>query len=233
MPAYNEEAAIADAVKDVILNVFSVIPEVELVVVNDGSRDATGSILDGLASQESRIRVVHQANAGHGPALRAALDAARGDFVLLIDSDRQISLVSFGTLWLQASKCDALLGIRARRQDPQLRLLLTAAVRQALPLLFGARIRDANVPFKILRRSIWLQAAPLIPPDTLAPSLFLAVFLRRGGFTVREATVPHQERKTGVVSIRRWKLLKFCTRAFMQLLAFRGRLARWEQSRAS
>src|SRR5262249_9611732 len=112
-------------------------------------------------------------------------------------------------------------------------LKLTALVRRVLPLLFGVRIRDANVPFKIVRRSAWLQAAPLIPPDTLAPSLFLALFLRCGRFAVAEKAVPHRARQTGVVSIRRWKLLRFCCRAFLQLLAFRRRLARWQLSHKS
>ena len=47
------------------------------------------------------------------------------------------------------------------------------------------------------------------------------MFARVRGYDVAEITVPHRERQTGVVSIRRWKLLKFCARAFRQLLAFR------------
>lgn len=93
-----------------------------------------------------------------------------------------------------------------------------------LRLLFRVPLRDANVPFKIRRRSIWLEARRLIPEETLAPSLFLALYARRRGFKIVEREVPHCERATGTVSIRRWKLLKFCVRAFCQLLAFRRKL---------
>jgi glycosyltransferase involved in cell wall biosynthesis len=233
MPAYNEEGAIAAAVEDVRRHVFSVVPDAELVVVNDGSRDGTGAILDRLAAEDARVRVIHRPNGGHGPALRTGLDRARGEFLLLIDSDRQIPLEAFPGLWGQARQCDAVLGVRASRHDRPLRLKLTALVRRTLRLLFGVRIRDANVPFKIVRRSAWLRAAPLIPPDTLAPSLFLALFLCCGPFAVAEQAVPHRERQTGAVSLRRWNLLRFCCRAFLQLLAFRRRLGRWHLSRTS
>jgi glycosyltransferase involved in cell wall biosynthesis len=225
MPAYNEEGAIADATAEVREWVLDKIPGSELVVVDDGSRDRTGAILDGIAAVDPRVRVIHKPNGGHGPALRTGIDAAAGDRLFLIDSDRQIPLDAFQPLWAAVeSGKDAAFGIRTRRQDPVIRLWLTRVVRNVLPLLFGARITDANIPFKLLRRSIWESARPLIPPDTLAPSLFLAVFAAARGFDVAYLPVPHRERQTGTVSIRRWRLLKFCARAFRQLVAFRVRL---------
>jgi glycosyltransferase involved in cell wall biosynthesis len=224
MPAYNEEGAIADAVREVQRHVMPVVPGAELVVVDDGSRDRTGAILDRLGRDEPRLRVIHQANGGHGRALRTGLDAARGDYVFLIDSDRQIPLEAFPPLWELARGRDGAFGVRAARHDPRLRLWLTRLVRGALRGLFRVRLYDANIPFKILRRSLWEQARPLIPEDTLAPSLFLAVYVRRRGCDVPERPVPHRERQTGVVSIRRWRLFKFCLTAFRQLLLFRRRL---------
>jgi glycosyltransferase involved in cell wall biosynthesis len=226
MPAYNEEGAIEDAVREVREHVLHGLPGAELLVVDDGSRDRTGEILDRLAAEDPRVSVIHQRNGGHGRALRTGLDAARGEYVFLVDSDRQIPIEAFPPLWELARGRDGAFGIRTNRHDPRLRLMLTAVIRAALRSLFDAPLRDANVPFKILRRSAWLEARELIPEDTLAPSLFLAVFARRRGLDIAERDVPHRERETGVVSIRRWKLLKFCTRAFLQLLAFHRRLRR-------
>ncbi len=225
MPAYNEEGAIDAAIAEVREFVLDRIPGSELVVVDDGSRDRTGAILDALAAKDPRIRAIHRVNGGHGPALRTGLEAARGERLLLIDSDRQIPLSAFGPLWdAVESGRDAAFGVRARRQDPALRLWLTRFIRGVLPMLVGVRLTDANVPFKLLRRRLWDDAKALIPPDTLAPSLFLAVFAAARRFDVAEIPVPHRERETGVVSIRRWKLIKFCARAFRQLLDFRRRL---------
>ncbi|MGQ0539158.1 MAG: glycosyltransferase family 2 protein [Gemmatimonadaceae bacterium] len=266
MPAYNEEGGIAEAVQAVQRHVFSVVPNAELVAVNDGSRDATGAILDELASRDARVRVVHKANGGHGPALISGLAAARGQFILLIDSDNQIPLESFARLWQQVqpqaagagrlddgsntehshrehfargdglrehaaredglSEYDAVFGVRRVRKDALLRRVLTRVIRGALTILFGVRLRDANVPFKLLRRDVWQAARPYIPEDTLAPSLFLAVFARKCGARIAYVDVAHRDRETGTVSIRRWKLIKFCARALRQLLAFRTALRR-------
>ena len=225
MPAYNEEGAIQAAVVEIREWALDRVPGAVLVVVDDGSRDRTGAILDQLAAADPRIRVIHRPNGGHGPALRTGLEAARGERLLLVDSDRQIPLSAFPSLWeAVAGGRDAAFGVRARRQDPPLRLWLTGVVRRALTLLFAIRLADANVPFKLLRRRLWDDARDLIPADTLAPSLFLAVFAAVRRYDVAEIVVPHCERQTGVVSIRRWRLVRFCARALRQLLAFRRRL---------
>lgn len=73
MPAYNEEDGIEVAVQAVQVNVLDRVPNSELVVVNDGSRDGTGALLDRLASADPRVRVIHKANGGHGPAIMTGL----------------------------------------------------------------------------------------------------------------------------------------------------------------
>ncbi len=230
MPAYNEEGAIEQAVEDVQAHVLAVVPAAELVVIDDGSRDRTPVLLDDIAARDTRVRVIHQPHGGHGRALVTGLEAAAGEFVLLIDSDRQIPLDDFGRLWNVARRSAGVFGVRARRQDPRIRLLLAALIRRAVSWMFAARVRDANVPFKILRRSIWLEARELIPPQTLAPSLHLALFVRWRGHDVSDHDVTHRARQTGAVSVHGWKLLRFCTRAFMQLAAFRWRLRRIPRS---
>ena len=225
MPAYNEEGSIAAAAAEVQEWVLQRVLDAELVVVNDGSRDATGPILDGLAAKDHRIRVIHRPNGGHGPALRTGIEAAAGEFLFLIDSDRQIPLSAFPPLWdAVSSGYDAAFGVRTERHDPVLRLWLTRVVRYALSPLFGVRIADGNIPFKVLSRRLWDDARKFIAVDTLTPSLFLAIFAKTRQYRIAEIPVPHRERQTGVVSIRRWRLFKFCARAFWQLLAFRRNL---------
>jgi glycosyltransferase involved in cell wall biosynthesis len=222
MPVYNEQEAIVDAVGDVMNDVLRHVPGAELVVVNDGSRDDTGRLLDDMAVNDPRLRVVHQQNRGHGGALMAALEQARGEFVFLVDSDRQVPLGTFRDAWAQVQAGrDGVFGVRRRRHDPQLRLYLTRVIRWSIALVFGVRIHDANVPYKLIRRRIWEEARVCIPPNTLAPSLFLAIFARTRGFDIAEIDVVHKERDTGEVSIRRMKLLRFCARGLRQMLTFR------------
>lgn len=225
MPAYNEADGITDAVLAVQRHVLDRVPHSELVVVNDGSRDRTGELLDGIAARDGRVRVIHKANGGHGPAIMTGLSAARGTWVFLVDSDNQIPLEEFAPFWSAvAAGKDAAFGVRRVRHDAELRKLLTVVIRLALSLLFGVRLYDANVPFKLLRRSLWEEARAHIPEGTLAPSLFLAVYAARRRVAIAFIDVTHKDRETGTVSIRRWKLFKFCAKALRQLLAFRSSL---------
>lgn len=224
MPAYNEEGSIENAVRDIQRHVLKFLPEAEVIVVDDGSRDQTGKILDQLAMEDSHLHVIHQPNGGHGRALYTGMNTAKGEYFFLIDSDRQIPLEAFGELWTASVNRDGAFGIRAERQDPYLRLILARCIRRALKWLFGFQIRDANIPFKIFKKSIWEQAREIIPEDTLAPSLFIGIYVRWYGFNVAEYETPHRKRVTGVNSIRHWRLLRFCARALMQLMAFRKRL---------
>ena len=226
MPAYNEEGAIEEGVRESQRHVFSLVPYSELIVVNDGSRDRTGAILDRLAEEDQRVCVIHQQNGGHGRALRTGLDRARGEYIFLVDSDCQIPLQTFPPLWEAACSRDGAFGVRAFRHDPRTRLFLTAIIRQTIWLLFRMQLLDANVPFKIIRRSAWRAARQHIPQDTLAPSLFLAIYAHQRHLNIVELDVPHRERTTGVASIRHWKLFKFCARALWQLLLFLGRVKR-------
>src|SRR3954453_20637355 len=123
MPVYNEQDAVLLALDDVKQNVLDVIHGSELVAVNDGSKDQSGRLLDEAAKKDVRLRVIHQQNRGHGGALMTALDAARGEYVLLVDSDRQISLESFSAAWREIENGrDCVFGVRRRRHDPRIRL---------------------------------------------------------------------------------------------------------------
>jgi dolichol-phosphate mannosyltransferase len=225
MPVYNEEEAIGQAVDEVQRQVLDFVPGSELVVVNDGSRDGTGPLLDAAAAKDPRIRVIHQANGGHGSAVLAGLGKAEGEYLFLIDSDRQIPLDEFSKAWAQLEKgLDAVFGMRRRRHDPAFRLYLSGLVRHSVNVLFRVKLYDANVPYKLFRRAIWNDARDCVPDGTLAPSLFLAIVAKSRGYNVVEVEVTHKERDTGEVSLRRMRLLKFCARGLTQLLELRRRV---------
>jgi glycosyltransferase involved in cell wall biosynthesis len=225
MPVYNEEGAIVSAVAEVQQYVLGLIPESELVVVDDGSRDATGRLLDVAAATDARIKVIHQPNGGHGAALLTGLNAARGEFIFLIDSDRQIPLDDFKAAWTEVlAGRDAVFGIRRRRYDPVLRLYLSRLIRHSVNVLFRVQLRDANAPYKLFRRGIWNEARECVPDGTLAPSLFLAIVAKSRGFNILEIDVTHKERDTGEVTLRKFRLLRFCARGLGQLLTLLRRV---------
>ena len=84
IPVFNEK----ESVGAVIRRVLTEVPiELEIVVVNDGSTDGTAEVLDQVAKEDARIRVVHQRNAGKTAALKQAFQFTRGDIVIIQDAD--------------------------------------------------------------------------------------------------------------------------------------------------
>lgn len=84
MPVYNEEERVANAVKQALAVDYPC--EIELVVVDDGSRDGTADILQHV--DDSRVRVItHPRNAGKGAAIKTAVDSAEGDYMVILDAD--------------------------------------------------------------------------------------------------------------------------------------------------
>lgn len=228
MPAYNEAGAILGALDDVAAAVLAAVPDAEVVVVDDGSTDGTRALLEGRAAREPRLRVVSQANGGHGPALRRGLDEARGEALLLLDSDRQVGLEGFAAHWAMLREGDlvAVLGVRRPRHDPRHRLVISAAMRGLLVAAFGRAPRDAGVPYKLLRRAAWEEAAPLVPPGSFIPSVLTAVILlRRHPGRVREVVVRHVARDTGATVLRARRLARFCARALAEVMGLRRALA--------
>ncbi len=221
MPAYNEEESIAEAVDEVRTHVLDLVRGSELWVVDDGSRDHTPAILAELATIEPRLHVLNKTNGGHGAALIAGLAQARGDWMLLVDSDRQIPLDAFSAAWDRRRGFDALFGERKNRRDPLVRKLVTAALKLQVRLLFRTRLADPNAPFKLVSRNLWNGARKVIPPDCLIPSVFLAVYAHRAGSRWAGVAVAYRARSAGQTSLSKLKLARFSARSLGQLLAFK------------
>ncbi|WP_433675857.1 glycosyltransferase family 2 protein [Microbacterium gorillae] len=102
VPAYN-----ADAYLNRAMGAIVGMAGVEVIVVNDGSTDRTGRLADVWAARyPDSVRVVHQANAGHGGAINAGLAAARGDFLKVLDADDWLDEASLRTLLTTLADAD-------------------------------------------------------------------------------------------------------------------------------
>lgn len=226
MPAFNESESIEAAVTEVVMCVLSVVRGADLWVIDDGSRDRTSEILDRLTAADSRLHTIHQPNRGHGAAVLTGLAAATGDWILIIDSDRQIPLDNFETVWERRQGFDALFGRRLNRHDPFIRKVISTGLKVQLRIIFHSPMADANAPFKLISRRFLEASCRVIPADCLIPSVFLSVYAQHAGFRYALVDVPYRGRAAGTTSLRKVKLLKFSARSLAQLIAFKRALAR-------
>lgn len=219
MPVYNEAAAIEGVVRQWTGALDSLGIDYELRIYNDGSRDETAARLDALARQVTRMRVVHHANRGHGPTILRGYAEATGVWVFQTDSDDEIPARAFPDVWAQREQADIVLGVRTGRTSDGVRRLLSRGAASMVRLLFGARVRDVNVPFRLVRRDALQRMLPRIPPDTFAPNVIMSGLTARDGLRVVEVPVPAQPRATGQTSLLGWKVIKAGSRAARQTLA--------------
>ncbi len=164
MPVYNER----NTLPAVIERVLAVPQEVELICVDDGSRDGSLEILAELQSQHANLRVFLQPkNMGKGAALRRGIQEATGDFVLIQDADLEYDPEDYTNLLepLIEGKADVVYGSRFLGSRPHRVLYFWHSVGNwALTLLSNCltniNLTDMETCYKVFRREI-IQAIPI------------------------------------------------------------------------
>jgi glycosyltransferase involved in cell wall biosynthesis len=202
LPAYNEEGNIERAVRESFAGAANAGLSCEVVVVNDGSRDGTASILKRL--QEERgpgLRVLeHPTNLGYGVALRDGFRATRGDLVFYTDSDNQFDLGELKDFIPLMADHDVILGHRIDRQDPWLRKFVSGGFNQLSSFAFGMKVRDLNCSFKLFRGDL-IRTLPLLSPDFFIDTELVAR-IHRGGHRYMQRGVRHYPRTAGKSTVR-------------------------------
>jgi glycosyltransferase involved in cell wall biosynthesis len=199
LPAFNEEANIAQAVTGVAKELDGLgLERDEIIVVDDGSADGTGPIADTLAREHELVRVVHHdANRGYGAALQSGFAAARYAWVFFTDSDRQFDIAEIERLLQYAGEYDAIIGYRQQRRDHLGRKLNTLMWKVLIRTTVGLNVRDMSCAFKLLRRDQLQAIGPLESHGALV-SAELLVKLQRVGARIKEVPVSHYPRPAGV-----------------------------------
>jgi glycosyltransferase involved in cell wall biosynthesis len=199
LPAHNEEENIRLVVEQAleVLPAFS--HKFEIIVVNDGSKDKTGAIIDELAANDSRVQTIHhKKNRGYGGALTSGFKASICDFVMFMDSDRQFDISDVGLLAPHVGKFDIVAGFRMERHDPFHRRLFAQIFNLTVRILFGVHLYDIDCAFKIFRGDL-LRSMELTAPGALINTEIQAK-ARRQGATIEQVGVHHYPRVAGEAS---------------------------------
>ncbi len=206
LPAHNEEANILLVVERALDVLPRFTSEFEIIIVNDGSRDATGRIADELAAADSRVRVVHHRhNRGYGGALRSGFDASSGDYVMFMDADRQFDIADLALLSSFVGEFDIVAGFRMERSDPIHRRVFAEIFNVTVRILFGVHLRDIDCAFKVVDGAL-LRSLSLTAPGALINTEIQAK-ARRQGARLEQVGVHHYPRVAGAATGGSWRVI--------------------------
>jgi glycosyltransferase involved in cell wall biosynthesis len=227
-PAYNDVGTIASLALVAHMTARRLTSDHEVIVVNDGSPDHTGELLDELASHFSWLRVVHhETNRGYGGALRTGFATASKELVFYTDGDAQYDpremerlLEAFGP------EVDFVNGYKISRNDPLHRIVIGRIYHWFVKLAFGLRLRDVDCDFRLMRRAVFGKVHLTRSSGVICVELMKKV--QDLGFRIAEVPVHHYHRSYGKSQFfnfpRVGRTLVDLGRLWIELVILRGHL---------
>src|SRR4051812_23626147 len=196
-PAYNDSGTIASMVIRAVQAAAELTPDYEIIVVDDGSADATPQIIDELARTYSHVRVVHHPkNRGYGGALQTGFRSATKELVFYTDGDAQYDPTELAQLWARMTPdADLVNGYKISRSDPFHRIVIGRLYHHIVSTLFGLTVRDVDCDFRLMRRSIFERIA--LEKTSGVICLEMMKKIHDAGFRIVEVPVQHYHRAFG------------------------------------
>jgi glycosyltransferase involved in cell wall biosynthesis len=203
-PMWNEEDMVGvtvDAANTVCRGLVAdgELADYEVLLIDDGSTDRTGTIADGLAAADSHVRVIHhERNRGLGAGIKTGFTDARGSLVLYTDADLPADFgeVRKALRLMRIYDADIVSAYRHDRTgEGSKRLVYSFAYNWLVRLVFGLRVRDVNFAFKLCRRRV-LDRVELVSEGSFIDAELL-IRARQAGFEIIQFGVDYFPRTRG------------------------------------
>jgi len=200
LPTYNEEGSIEKVIKNTVEAARLNAEKWELIVVDDGSLDATNKIAAKIAESDNNIRIIrHEKNLGYGASLKTGFYNSKYDWISFIDSDGQFD---FGEIckFIEKQKetnADLVIGYYKKRKASLTKVLTSKIWEAFVFILFGLKVRDIDCGFKLVSKKV-IERIPKLESERGAfiTSEFL-IKAKKNGFTIAEVPVTHFPRLKG------------------------------------
>ena len=196
-PAYNDAGTIASLAIVAHMTARELTDDYEVIVVDDGSPDHTGDLLDEMAQVYPWLRVVHHGrNRGYGGALRSGFQAACKELVFYTDGDAQYDPREMRLLYEAFSpRVDFVNGYKISRHDPLHRVVIGKLYHWLVKLAFRLRLRDVDCDFRLMRRCVFEKVTLTRSSGVICVELMKKV--QDHGFRIAEVPVHHFHRSYG------------------------------------
>lgn len=203
VPVFDEEANVQPLVDRVFAAIGNHPGGVELILVDDCSRDGTWERIRRARAADSRVRGVrHGKNRGQSAALYTGFGFARGSIIATLDGDLQNDPADFPEMLKHLATADMVCGVRAKRADTRVRKISSLIARWARRTALRSEFLDTGCNLRVFKRDV----LPALPPfDGL--HRFMPILAQNAGAKVREIPVRHHPRTAGVSKYGVWNRL--------------------------
>jgi glycosyltransferase involved in cell wall biosynthesis len=196
-PAYNDAGTIASLAIVAHMAARELTDDYEIIVVDDGSPDHTGDLLDEMAKSFRWLRVVHhERNRGYGGALRTGFETASKDLIFYTDGDAQYDPREMARLFeALGPDVDFVNGFKIGRSDPLHRIVIGRLYHWFVRTVFGLRLRDVDCDFRLMRRTVFDKVSLTRSSGVICVELMKKV--QDHGFRIAQVPVHHFHRSYG------------------------------------
>ncbi len=223
IPAYNEAENICRVINEwyPVVERYAGSGKSRLVVVDDGSKDETYSLMKECAQTRPLFLPVTKSNGGHGATVLFGYHYALehgADYIFQTDADGQTVPSEFDVFWENKDRFDMVIGWRKFRQDGLSRLFVTKILRLVLHFCFGVWVIDANTPYRLLNARTLEKYIKLIPENFNLSNVVLSVIYAKYKCRIKYFPITFRPRQGGVNSINLKKIIRIGFKAIIDFV---------------
>lgn len=195
IPAYNEEKRIAKSLEEILAYLTAIQADYELLIVDDGSEDKTGEIVEVFMTVAENVKLVrNQVNLGKGFSVKRGILECRGEYVIFLDADLSYPIMQMGEFLkpLREGSCDLVIGSRrlpgteTAKGHTLARATAAWIFNMLVRCLFGLKVSDTQCGFKCFRRSAALQIAEKQSITGFSFDVEMLLIARKLGLVIEE-----------------------------------------------
>ena len=232
MPAYNEAENIENTIQQwypVVKKLADEGEESRLAIANDGSKDNTFGIMQGLKEKYPLFEPLDKPNSGHGATVlylyRHAIKNG-ADFIFQTDSDGQTNPDEFWQMWEKRKMFDFQIGYRKGREDGGSRIFVTKTLRLVVWMMFHVWVTDANTPFRLMATDKLQPIMDVIPADYFLCNVAISAIAVKWHYKIGWYTITFKPRQGGVNSINMKRIFKIGWKALSDFMTINKKLKR-------
>lgn len=232
MPAYNEAENIENTIQQwypVVKKLADEGEESRLAIANDGSKDNTFAIMQGLKEKYPLFEPLDKPNSGHGATVlylyRHAIKNG-ADFIFQTDSDGQTNPDEFWQMWEKRKMFDFQIGYRKGREDGGSRIFVTKTLRLVVWMMFHVWVTDANTPFRLMATDKLQPIMDVIPTDYFLCNVAISAIAVKWHYKIGWYTITFKPRQGGVNSINMKRIFKIGWKALSDFMTINKKLKR-------